>query len=193
MWTKEPTYIVTKKSLVDPRLVKLFSKKVLWGKLTVVENSSTSLSSELAQKRAEKHLATLQNILGKKLKVLKQQLGIKDLQKLLVRKNRILLSVDKEEIRTITGLSDKITVLDINELYEDLRPEYLPGTELKVLVSKKGKEENEGIGYIEAGIKVVVTDGAEFLGKEIDVVVTAGIETNIGKMIFARPKYKEIV
>ncbi|MEO0131387.1 MAG: TRAM domain-containing protein [candidate division WOR-3 bacterium] len=192
MWLKEPTYIITQKSLADPRVLKLFAKKVLNGKLVIIPDTQAQTNNELTHERRLRHLQSLQQLLKGKLKVIDKPLDHKDLLKLLKGKHRYFITTMAQELLPIKDELTGLNILDLNELYKDLEPDYLPGTELRVVVSKRGKEETEGIGYVDGGIKVVISDGARYLGKELEVIVTAGIETNVGKLIFARPKYREV-
>ncbi len=79
-----------------------------------------------------------------------------------------------------------VSVLNINELANALKPIVLPGEELTVQIIREGKDQNQGVGYLEDGTMVVVEDGLQYLGKKIDVVVTSVLQTTAGRMIFAK-------
>ncbi len=79
-----------------------------------------------------------------------------------------------------------VKVLNINELANAVKPVVLPGEELTIQVIKEGKDHNQGIGYLEDGTMVVVEDGNKYIGKKIDVVVTSVLQTQAGRMIFAK-------
>jgi len=76
--------------------------------------------------------------------------------------------------------------LNLNALTEALRPIVLPGEELRIQVVKEGKDENQGIGYLDDGTMVVIEDGRELIGKVVKVSVTSIIQTAAGKMIFTK-------
>jgi len=59
---------------------------------------------------------------------------------------------------------------------------------MTVRVVKEGKENGQGIGYLEDGTMVVVEGGIKFRNQLIDVVVTSVLQTSAGRMIFARFK-----
>lgn len=90
-------------------------------------------------------------------------------------------------LNKVAGLQ-KIPVLNINDLANALRPIYLPGETLNVLIVKAGKELNQGLGYLDDGTMIVVETGKDFIGKIIKVEVTSVLQTSAGKMIFAKPK-----
>lgn len=80
----------------------------------------------------------------------------------------------------------EVEVLNINNLANALKPVVLPGEEMDVQVVKEGKDENQGIGYLDDGTMVVIENGGKLLGKKLKVNVTSVIQTNAGKMIFTK-------
>jgi len=80
-----------------------------------------------------------------------------------------------------------IEVLSLNALAETLRQPLAPGEELRVGITKEGREANQGIGYLEDGSMVVVVGGVGLIGSSADVVVTSVVQTSGGRMVFARP------
>lgn len=82
----------------------------------------------------------------------------------------------------------RVPVLNINEMANAVKPMLLPGEELNLLISKVGKEQNQGIGYLDDGTMIVVEDGKRFVGETQDVIVTSVLQTAAGRMIFAKPK-----
>ncbi len=81
-----------------------------------------------------------------------------------------------------------VTVLNVNELANAVKPVVLPGEEMHVAVIREGKEFHQGIGYLEDGTMIVVEHGRRLIGEETDVIVTSVLQTVAGRMIFARPK-----
>lgn len=81
-----------------------------------------------------------------------------------------------------------VTVLNINELSNSVKPVVLPGEEMVVHVVKDGKELGQGIGYLDDGTMIVVDSGKKHMGDTIGVLVTSVLQTAAGRMIFAKPK-----
>ncbi len=79
-----------------------------------------------------------------------------------------------------------VSVLNINELANALKPVVLPGEFMKVFILKEGKEYNQGVAYLDDGTMVVVDNARKMISKNIDVVVTSVLQTTAGKMIFGR-------
>ncbi len=94
----------------------------------------------------------------------------------------IVLTTDfnLNKIASIQG----VTVLNVNDLANALKPIYLPGETMSVYVVKEGKERDQGVGYLDDGTMVVVEDGRRFIGRKVDVVVTSVLQTSAGRMIF---------
>ncbi len=81
-----------------------------------------------------------------------------------------------------------VSVLNVNELANAVKPVVLPGEELHVAVIREGKEFHQGVGYLEDGTMIVVEHGRRLIGEETDVIVTSVLQTVAGRLIFARPK-----
>jgi uncharacterized protein YacL len=79
-----------------------------------------------------------------------------------------------------------ITVLNINELANALKPVVLPGETIKVFILKEGKEKDQGVAYLDDGTMVVVDNSRKMIGQNIDITVTSVLQTTVGKMIFGR-------
>jgi uncharacterized protein YacL len=79
-----------------------------------------------------------------------------------------------------------VSVLNINELANALKPVVLPGEAMRVFILKEGKEYNQGVAYLDDGTMVVVDNARKMISKTIDIVVTSVLQTTAGKMIFGR-------
>ena len=79
-----------------------------------------------------------------------------------------------------------LKAINLSEIVIALRPEVQPGDELKLKIVKQGKEDNQGVGYLEDGTMVVVEGGREAIGQRLPVVVTGALQTPTGRMVFGR-------
>jgi len=86
------------------------------------------------------------------------------------------------KIAQIQGLS----VLNVNDLANALKPMLLPGETITVDVIREGKEMHQGVGYLDDGTMLVVEDGETFIGKRVEVVVTSMLQTSAGRMVFGK-------
>lgn len=81
-----------------------------------------------------------------------------------------------------------VRILNVNELSNALKAVVLPGEDLEIKIIKEGKEYNQGVGYLDDGTMVVVENGRKAIGKTYAVAVTSVLQTQAGKMIFAKFK-----
>lgn len=79
-----------------------------------------------------------------------------------------------------------VKVLNINELSNAVKSVLLPGETLLVTIIQEGRESGQGVAYLDDGTMVVVEDGRERLSSQVNVTVTKILQTNAGRMIFAR-------
>jgi uncharacterized protein YacL len=86
------------------------------------------------------------------------------------------------KVATVQGVS----VLNVNQLANALKPVVLPGEQMRVFILREGKEANQGVAYLDDGTMVVVDGARRFLNKTIDIAVTSVHQTTAGKMIFGR-------
>ena len=86
------------------------------------------------------------------------------------------------KVATVQGIS----VLNVNELANALRPAVLPGESMRVFILREGKEANQGVAYLEDGTMVVVDGARRLINKTVDTIVTSVHQTPAGKMIFGR-------
>jgi uncharacterized protein YacL len=80
-----------------------------------------------------------------------------------------------------------VPILNINALATLLRPAVFVGETFALSIQREGKEPRQGVGYLEDGTMVVVDDGRDHIGQEIEILVTSVLQTNTGRMVFGRP------
>ncbi|AUJ29214.1 MAG: PIN/TRAM domain-containing protein [Liquorilactobacillus hordei] len=80
-----------------------------------------------------------------------------------------------------------VEVLNVNALAKALKPRVVPGEKMTVRVIKNGTERQQGVAYLDDGTMIVVEDGRYYLNTSIEVVVTSALQTDAGRMIFAKP------
>lgn len=78
-----------------------------------------------------------------------------------------------------------ITVLNVNELAQALRPPRLPGEQVELKITQVGQDRTQGVGYLEDGTMVVVEKAGKLVGQRIRVEFSRILQTQAGKMMFA--------
>jgi len=84
-----------------------------------------------------------------------------------------------------------VSVLNINELANAVKPVVLPGEEMPVTIIKIGKEADQGVAYLDDGTMIVVEGGRRHIGETLTVITSSVLQTVAGKMIFARLRDEE--
>jgi uncharacterized protein YacL len=79
-----------------------------------------------------------------------------------------------------------VTVINLNDLANALKPVFLPGERIEVRIIKPGEEAGQGIGYLEDGTMVVVEAGRDRVNQTIPVAVTSVLQTSAGRMVFGK-------
>ena len=88
-------------------------------------------------------------------------------------------------LNKVAQLQD-ITVINLNDLANAMKPSFLPGEQISVRIVKAGEEHGQGIGYLDDGTMVVIENGREYIGQQVTIAVTSVIQKSAGRMVFGR-------
>ena len=94
-----------------------------------------------------------------------------------------LLALDKEVLNR--GIAEAITVIDLSALAGALTPTLRPGDVITVMIEKLGEGKNQGLGHLDDGSLVVVSNAADALGQRINATIIRLHATSNGRMVFA--------
>jgi len=94
----------------------------------------------------------------------------------------ITLDYNLNKVAAVTG----IKVLNINDLSNSLKSTAIPGESMIIKIHKKGKEEQQGIGYLDDGTMVIIENGQQYIGKTKEVKVKSVTQTSAGRLIFTK-------
>jgi uncharacterized protein YacL len=94
-------------------------------------------------------------------------------------------------VTTDSGLAriadiQKIPVLNLHDVASAMRPQVVAGETLRVRVLRTGEHPGQAVGYLDDGTMVVVDHAEPFIGEEVDATVSSTLQTNAGRMIFAK-------
>jgi len=96
--------------------------------------------------------------------------------------NANLITADMNQIE-LASIED-IRVILFQKLCNSLKPLSQSGEQINIKIQRYGKEERQGVGYLEDGTMVVVNGGAEYIGETIRAHVLSVKHTSSGRMIF---------
>ncbi len=195
---KNPIFLDTS-AIIDARVFDVANLGLFTGTFVILE----SILLEL------KHIADSQDMV----KRVRGRKGLDLLEKLKKgRSNKVIVLPDSEDLknkevdeklittsknykgRIVTcdyNLEKKATIsgvltINVNTLANYLKITAVPGEALHISILHKGKEINQGVGYLDDGTMLVVENAAEDLGKTVDVVVSRVIQTTAGRILFAK-------
>lgn len=188
--------IVDTSAIIDGRLLDIAKTGFLFGTLLIptfvlTEIQQVSDSSDpLKRARGRQGFDTLEDL--KKIKLLRVEIwqgevtakAVDDkLIKLAKQLHGKILTTDfnLNRVASISG----VTVLNINDLANAIKTVAVPGESLKIKLVHIGKDPKQAVGYLTDGTMVVVEDGGDQLGQEIEVQVTRMLQSSAGRMIFA--------
>jgi uncharacterized protein YacL len=104
-------------------------------------------------------------------------------------KNGVVVTNDYN-LNKVAGVSG-ISVLNINDLANAVKPMLMAGEEMNIRIVREGKEPGQGVAYLDDGTMIVVDNGRRFVGENVAAVVTTVLQTSAGRMIFTRLKNQE--
>ncbi len=79
-----------------------------------------------------------------------------------------------------------VPVINLNEIANSLKPVFLPGEEINIRVVKAGEGMGQGVGYLDDGTMIVIEEGKDHIGEEVNITVTSMLQTSAGRMVFGK-------
>ncbi len=156
--------------------------------LQLVADSSDSLKRQRGRRGLEV-LQRMQKMRGLEIRVLEDDIsncsGVdQKLMELARRTSSKIVTTDfnLNKVARVQGIS----VLNVNELANAMKPAVLPGESMRVLILREGKELTQGVAYLDDGTMVVVDGARRLINRTVDILVTSVHQTPAGKMIFGR-------
>ncbi|MDO5343603.1 MAG: hypothetical protein Q4F02_01725 [Candidatus Saccharibacteria bacterium] len=193
-----PTMLVDTSVLMDGRVVDLAKTGFLLGQVVVPRSVLGELqlladgSDHAKRERARfgmDAMKELKDVLGKSFTLLDDAQRIPEgvdnrLLQLARDTGAAILTIDYNlnKVAQVEG----IRILNINELAKSLRMSHLPGDELELELTQKGQDSHQAVGYLSDGTMVVVEQAKKFIGQKKRIEIIRSLQTDAGKMMFAR-------
>lgn len=196
---REDRILLDTSAIIDGRIVDVYKAKFLESRLIVprfvlaelqqVADSSDPIKRQRGRRGLEM-LQTLQKEANLDVKIHEEDISGKpgDTDTKLVNLAKILeakIVTTDFNLNRVAGLQG-ITVLNVNELANALKPIVFPGESMQVRLIKEGKEYNQAIGYLDDGTMIVVEEAKRLVGQMVKVNVTSVLQTQAGRMIFTK-------
>ncbi len=97
--------------------------------------------------------------------------------------NGRLLALDKEVLSR--GSAEAVAIIDLAALAGALSPSLRQGDVITVMIEKPGEGKHQGVGHLDDGSLVVVSNAADAIGKRVDCTIIRLHATSNGRMVFA--------
>ncbi len=195
---QSPMKLLDTSVLIDGRIADVCETHFLDGTLGVprfvlhelqlVADSADSLKRQRGRRGLEV-LQRMQKMRGLEIRVLEEDIsgcsGVdQKLMELARRTSSKIVTTDYNlnKVARVQGIS----VLNVNELANAMKPAVLPGESMRVLILREGKELTQGVAYLDDGTMVVVDGARRLINRTVDILVTSVHQTPAGKMIFGR-------
>ncbi len=173
MFWKKKKYLVDRWTLKDGRIVVLCEAGFVDGELIIPVKRD---------QYGNKNLSLLLKFKNLKIKERKFDTYAEILSVAKKEKAKIITVV--EEIKRIASNNDGVIYID--DLFLALMPVYHVGDYIQVYIDKKGRKDDEGIGYLKVGTKVVVDGGGRYVGSRVRVRIEGVVKTDSGQTIFGK-------
>ncbi len=199
-WAESRTLLLDTSVIIDGRIADISRTGFLPGTMLIprfvltelqyIADSPDSLRRQRGRRGLEV-LSTLQKETSIRVRLSDIDVeGVKDVDEkliILARQMRCPILTNDYNLNRVAELQG-VTVLNINELTNAVKSVLLPGEQMSIRVIQEGKEQTQGVGYMDDGTMVVIENGRDHIDEEILVTVTKVLQTAAGRMIFARPE-----
>jgi len=195
--------VIDTSAIIDGRLAAVVETNFLEGKLILPHYVLTELQriadsdDQLRRQRGRRGLEVLDKLVESD-RVTTEVVHVENakgpvddrLVKLCLERGAALVTTDYNLSR-VAALQG-VKVLNLHQLASSVKASYLPGERLALGIVRQGREAGQGLAYLEDGTMVVVEGAGDSVGETLEVVVTSSLQTNMGRMIFAKPEQLEL-
>jgi len=81
-----------------------------------------------------------------------------------------------------------VSHVNLHEVAKAFKTVLLPGEVLPIRIVREGKDKGQGVGYLNDGTMVVVNQGHNLIGQQVEVHVQSLLQTGAGVIVFADTK-----
>lgn len=184
--------------IMDGRISRLMISDFFTGRLIVPEfvlqelqvmSNSPSSSKRQRGQRGLEILEEMQNNPGIPVSI-HDSTGIAEdesMQGRLVQTAKILSArlITTDENLTKVAHLQGVSIINLNDLTEALRPKVVVGESIRLALVRTGKDDHQGVGYMPDGSMIVVNNAVAKIGTTRNVTVISKLQTSGGEMVFA--------
>lgn len=190
--------IIDTSVIIDGRILDIIKTKFIEGKIIIpnfvldelrhIADSSDKLKRTRGRRGLD-ILGELQNLKNIPIEIM--HIDYKEIEEVDVKLLKLATQIQGIVVTNDFNLNkvaklQKVVVLNINDLANAVKPIVLPNEEMAVTIMKEGKEQEQGIAYLNDGTMIVVEGARKYVGETMNVSVTTVLQTSAGRMIFAK-------
>ncbi|MGL5677241.1 MAG: PIN/TRAM domain-containing protein [Cellulosilyticaceae bacterium] len=190
--------IIDTSVIIDGRILDIIKTRFIEGKIIIptfvldelrhIADSSDKLKRTRGRRGLD-ILSELQNLKNTPIDIM--QVDFKDIEEVDMKLLKLASQIQGIVVTNDFNLNkvaklQKVVVLNINDLANAVKPIVLPNEEMIVTIVKEGKEQEQGIAYLNDGTMIVIEGGKKYVGETMTVSVTTVLQTSAGRMIFAK-------
>lgn len=184
--------------IIDGRIVDIYKTRFLSGRLVVPRcvlqelQALADSADDIKRQRGRRGLELLQSMQNDpKMDIRVHEDDLRGAESVDSKLMNLAKAMDAKICTTDFNLSQTaslqgIEMLNLNELVNAIKTLISAGDQMEIKLLKEGKESGQAIGYLDDGTMVVVSDGRNQIGEKVNVMVTSVLQTQAGKMIFAK-------
>ena len=197
-----PPKLLDSSAIIDGRIVDVVRTGFVEGELLVprfvIEELQRLADSSDAEKRVRgrRGLDYVRRLQDSSAQVRVESTDYPDIEAVDAKLVRLAQDLDGQVLSTDHTLAkvaeiQGVRVLNVNDLADAVKAAVLPGEHIDVKILREGREQDQGIGYLEDGTMIVVEEAATMVGARVQAEVTSVLQSPSGKMIFGRRVRRE--
>ncbi len=82
----------------------------------------------------------------------------------------------------------QVQCVNLHEVSHFMKTAMVPGETISLKVVREGRDKGQGIGYLPDGTMVIVNNGSEHIGQQIEAHVQSTVQTGAGVLVFAEAR-----
>jgi uncharacterized protein YacL len=192
------SYLIDSSAAIDGRLVELFRSRLVRGTVCVaafvvdeLQGLADSDDSSLRRRgrRGLDHLDVMRRLDGVSFTVLEDtvpEVAEVDAKLIVLSLRQPASLVTTDHNLAAAAELRGVDVVNPHAIGESLRLPVASGDHVELTIERAGSEPGQGVGYLDDGTMVVVSNAADDVGVTLDVEVANLVTTAVGRLVFAK-------
>jgi uncharacterized protein YacL len=100
------------------------------------------------------------------------------------------LFTNDHNLAKVAGLQN-VNCVNLHEIAQFMKVALIPGEIVSVKIVREGRDKGQGIAYLPDGTMIIVNNGLNHLGHQVDAEVQSTLQTGAGVIIFAEARQNQ--